>query len=192
MYALGQQRTTVGDTVRSWPVIRQQDRSYRIRSHEYAMSMPTCTPPTANDALGRKWCRNPGVLAHARLAGDASPTCLAGHLVLRGGVGMEHMPKPDRHESIMTAALGRPARRPRASILTGRLPMHPAHCASTAGGLDSRPSYRRLTQPERCKARPTSRTPSAQAGDPLGTGVKNPKLDGPGGRRRTKPIRRDG
>ena len=106
---------------------------------------------------------------------------------LRGGVevGMEHMPKPDRHESIMTAALGRPARRPRASILTGRLPMHPAHCASTAGGLDSRPSYRRLTQPERCKARPTSRTPSAQAGDPLGPGVNYPKLDEPGGHRRT-------
>ena len=34
-------------------------RSYRIRSHEYAMSMPTCTPPTANDALEHKWCRNP-------------------------------------------------------------------------------------------------------------------------------------
>ena len=123
-----------------------------------------------------------------RLAGDASPACLAGHPVPPGvvEVGMEHMPKPDRHESIMTAALGRPARRPSASILTGRLPMHPAHCASTAGGLDSRPSYRRLTQPERCKARPTSRTPSAQAGDPLGTGVNYPKLDEPGGHRRTK------
>ena len=64
-------------------------RSYRIRSHEYAMSMPTCTPPTANDALGRKWCRNPGVLAHVRLAGDASPACLAGHPVPpRWGGGM--------------------------------------------------------------------------------------------------------
>ena len=134
MYALGQQRTTVGDTVRSWPLAVSRIRSYRIRPHEYAMSMPTCTPPTANDALGHKWCRNPGVLAHARLAGDASPACLAGHPVLRGGVGMEHMPKPDRHESIMTAALGRPARRPSASILTGRLPMHPAYSASTAGG----------------------------------------------------------
>ena len=111
-------------------------RPYRTRSPKYAMSMPTCTPPTANDALGRKWCRNPGVLAHGRLAGDASPACLAGHPVPPGvvEVGMEHMPKPDRHESIMTAALGRPARRPRASFLTGRLPIAHMPTVPASGG----------------------------------------------------------
>ena len=136
MYALGQQRTTVGDTVRSWPLCPQDPvlpySLSRIR-YEHAHLHPADrqrrfgTQVVSKSSVSWSTRGSPGM--HPQHASRVIR-------FLRGGmeVGMEHMPKPDRHESIMTAALGRPARRPRASFLTGRLPIAHTPTVPASGG----------------------------------------------------------
>ena len=112
-------------------------RSYRIRSHEYAFEHAHLHPADRQRRFGTQVVSKSSVPWSTRGSPGMHPQHASRVIrFLRGGmeVGMEHMPKPDRHESIMTAALGRPARRPRASFLTGRLPIAHTPTVPASGG----------------------------------------------------------
>ena len=162
-------------------------RSYRTRSHEYAFDHAHLHPADRQRRFGTQ------VVSKSRCPGPraARRGCIPS--MPRGSSGPPRWSRHGAHAQTRQTRIHHDRR-------TGA-PCQATQCVYPYRPLTNAPRplcqhCRRvglpsglpggLTQSERCKARPTSRTPSAQAVDPLGTGVKNAKLDGPVGHRRTK------